>query len=239
MVTKEGPEVVFLFDIDGTLIKTGGAGGDALMEAFSETFGIAKPQEVPFSGRTDRGIAQQLFQLHGVEDTQENWELLRQEYLRRLAVYLPQRVGEVLPGVAELLGALSSHSQVSIGLLTGNTREGARMKLEYYALMQHFAFGGYGDIHVNRDGVAWEALDAYRVHANGQSRDSQVWVVGDTPLDVQCARTIGARVLAVATGWHSRARLEQTNPDLLLDDLRAADTILQHTLAPPFAKRGD
>ena len=85
--------VVFLFDIDGTLIKTGGAGGAALMEAFAETFNVSDPHEVPFSGRTDRGIAQNLFRLHDIEDSTDNWTLLRSEYLKRLEHYLPQRPG--------------------------------------------------------------------------------------------------------------------------------------------------
>ena len=86
------------------------------------------------------------------------------------------------------------------------------MKLEHYELMHHFSFGGYGDRHVDRNGVAEEALAASREHVDGDVDPEQVWVVGDTPLDISCARAIGAKVVAVATGWHDRQRLEDAAP---------------------------
>lgn len=221
---------VFLFDIDGTLIKTGGAGGEALMAAFSENFGVPNPQDVPFSGRTDRGIARNLFQLHAVEDSTENWELLRSEYLKRLQGCLHKSEGEILPGVSELLNQLAQRPDSELGLLTGNARDGARIKLEHYELMHHFSFGGYGDAHADRDGVAHEALAATRHHLDSQLAPEQVWVIGDTPFDITCARAIGANVLAVATGWHDRDRLAAAQPDLLLDDLTETAEILKQTL---------
>jgi phosphoglycolate phosphatase-like HAD superfamily hydrolase len=202
------------------------------MEAFSETFGIETPHEVPFSGRTDRGIARNLFGLHDIENSPQNWELLRAAYLERLPRYLPRRPGEVLPGVPELLARLAQPAATSLGLLTGNASEGARLKLEHYGLADHFSFGGYGDQHVDRDDVAHEAMAAYRAISDGQPEPQQVWVVGDTPLDIRCARVIGAKVLAVATGWHDRQLLQDADPDLLLEDLRPTDKILEHLLEP-------
>ncbi|MFO7904271.1 MAG: HAD family hydrolase [Planctomycetota bacterium] len=219
---------VFLFDIDGTLIKTGGAGGTALLEAFGAVFGVSEPEAVPFSGRTDRGIARNLFRRHDVPDSVENWELLRGEYLRRLRHYLPLFPGQVLPGVEQLLDRLARHANIAVGLLTGNTCQGARLKLEYYQLMHHFSFGGYGDAHADRDRVAQEALAACREHWKGYGESDQVWVVGDTPLDIQCARAIGAKGLAVATGWHDYKSLEEAQPDLLLHDLQETEAILAH-----------
>ncbi len=179
--------VVLLFDIDGTLIKTGGAGGRALMEAFSVNFDITNPQEVPFSGRTDRGIAQNLFRLHGIADTQSNWDLLRTDYLQRLAYYLPRREGEVLPGVQPLLDQLAQLAHVAIGLLTGNMRDGARVKLQHYGLSQYFPFGGFGDRYVDRDDVVREALAASKAYTQLDLSPEQMWVIGDTPLDIRCA----------------------------------------------------
>ena len=201
------------------------------MPRFSpETFGVPDPQQVPFCGRTDRGIVQNLFRLHDVEDSGDNWELLRREYLERLCRYLPLCPGEVLPGVTQLLGRLGQSPGVALGLLTGNTREGARLKLEHYRLMRHFSFGGYGDEHAERDAVAREALDACRTYFNGDAGTGPIWVVGDTPLDICCARAIGARAVAVATGWHSRQSLEDAEPDLLLSDLRETEAFLAQTL---------
>ena len=219
--------VVLLFDIDGTLIQTGGAGGAALMTAFSDLFGVAEPKEVPFSGRTDRGIVRSLFRAHGIDDTDPNWHRLKDEYLRRLMIYLPQRAGLVLPGIERLLDHVSSRQGMAVGLLTGNVRDGARMKLEHFRLFHHFAFGGYGDHHVDRDDVAREALAACRAHLRHEVSADRVWVIGDTPFDVRCARAIGARVAAVATGWHSRDRLAAAAPDLLLDDFDQCDAFLQ------------
>ena len=214
---------ILLFDIDGTLISTGGAGLAALRAAFTELFGVADPHDVPVSGRTDRGIARELFQLHGIEDSAENWERFRAAYLAHLRQQLPQRPGRLLPGVAELLAGLAGRERVLVGLLTGNTRDGARLKLEYFSIHEHFAFGGFGDRHANRDDVAAEALAAAREHNQGSHRHANhIWVIGDTPLDVSCARAIGARALAVATGGHPAEELAAAEPDLLLPDL--ADT---------------
>lgn len=217
---------VFLFDIDGTLIKTAGAGGRALLEAFGEVFGVSEPEAVPFSGRTDRGIVQDLCRLHDVPHSVENWELLRREYLRRLKDYLPLFPGEVLPGVEQLLDRLARHADIAVGLLTGNMCRGARLKLEHYQLMHHFSFGGYGDAHADRDQVAHEAVAACREHWEGYTESEEVWVVGDTPLDIQCARAIGAKGVAVATGWHDYQSLEEAQPDLLLHDLQETEAIL-------------
>lgn len=219
-------KTVFLFDIDGTLVNTGGAGGAALMQAFSSLFDVSQPGRVPFSGRTDRGIASDLFGLHDIDDSSENWQRLRDEYLRLLPLELPQRSGRVLDGVKELLAALADQADSAIGLLTGNVRDGARIKLSHFGIFDYFAFGGFGDVHPDRDSVAREALAATREHVNGESR-VDVWVIGDTPLDISCARHIGARVLAVATGVHEKDELAAEQPDVLLDDLSDTARILK------------
>lgn len=207
-----------LFDIDGTLINTGGAGGRSLLGAFSDEFDIPDPCRVEFSGRTDRGIASDLFQRHQIEDSFANWLRLRDAYLTRLPRELPQSPGQVLPGVAGLLERLRPIAHVAVGLLTGNIREGARIKLGHFGLDTFFPFGGFGDDHHDRDLVAREALDAGRRHA-GPRAPRDVWVLGDTPLDVRCARAIGARVLAVATGTHPYEELADTQPDAVMHDL--------------------
>ncbi len=219
--------LVLLFDIDGTLIKTGGAGGTALMTAFSDLFEVPNPRDVPFSGRTDRWIASTLFQAHRIEDTDANWQRLKVEYLRRLPILLPQYDGMVLPGILALLDQLSVRDDAALGLLTGNARDSARFKLEHYGLFHHFAFGGYGDEFRDRDDVARAALAAARERVGRALTLDRVWVIGDTPMDIRCARAIGARVAAVATGWHSRARLEAAAPDLLLDSFEPADPFVR------------
>jgi phosphoglycolate phosphatase-like HAD superfamily hydrolase len=217
---------VLLFDIDGTLLHTGGAGGVALREAFSALFGIHSPGDVLFSGRTDRAIGRDMFTLHDIDDTDGNWEQLRQEYLARLGHSLASCRGRVLPGINPLLAHLSQRDDVAVGLLTGNLREGARMKLAHYQLDQHFSFGGYGDKHLDRNHVAESALEDARRHLNGRFGAPSIWVIGDTPMDIRCARWIRARVLAVATGSHPREELADHRPDVLLDDLSDVDQVL-------------
>lgn len=219
--------ITVLFDIDGTLIQTGGAGGAALLQAFSEEFGVANPQPVPFSGRTDRGICWQLFRLHGLPATLENWQRLRHGYLTRLVHELQCRQGSTLPGVRELLDHLVGREGVAVGLLTGNLREGARLKLNHFGLFDYFPFGGFGDEHEDRDRVAGEAFEAAQTHVGPAFRADAVWVIGDTPLDVQCARAIQARVVAVATGMHPKQELASTAPDHLVEDLSDTHSLLR------------
>ncbi len=216
---------ICLFDIDGTLIASGGAGKKALEVALDEEFGIPHIlDKLQLSGRTDRAIISDLFRLHVIDDTPENHERLRDAYLRHLPRYL--HAGRVLPGIAELLAHLADRSDVEVGLLTGNVRAGAKVKLGYFGLYDYFAFGGYGDHHLDRDDVAREAWTEVRRRFNGSVQPEQIWVIGDTPLDIRCARSIGARAVAVATGWHSLAELAEHRPDLLLADLADPDPLL-------------
>jgi phosphoglycolate phosphatase-like HAD superfamily hydrolase len=218
---------VLLFDIDGTLLVSGGAGKAALEAALAAEFGITELRgQVAFSGRTDRAIIRDLFALHDVADTPANLRRVLTAYLGHLPASLHRHPGRVLPGIAVLLEQLTVRPGVALGLLTGNVREGARLKLGHYGLTHHFAFGGYGDDHLERDDVAHEALAAVHRHLNGSALPRQVWVIGDTPLDVRCARAIGARAAAVATGWHSRDELATAGPDLLLADLADPSPLL-------------
>lgn len=220
--------LVLLFDIDGTLVHTGGAGTQALREALKSGFGIAEPAEtVAIHGRTDRGITRDLFRHHGIDDHAEHWQRFRTEYLRHLPELLRQKPGSVLPGITSLLNRLRDRRDVLLGLLTGNTREGATIKLRHYALDRYFAFGGFGDEHHERDDVAREALLAVRERLNGGVDLSRVWVIGDTPADVRCARAIGAKALAVATGHHSRDELAAAQPDHVESDLGETDRVLE------------
>ncbi|MAV35650.1 MAG: haloacid dehalogenase [Planctomycetaceae bacterium] len=212
---------VLLFDIDGTLISTDGAGGAALMNAFRDAFGIAHPSSVRFSGRTDRAIAADLFDLHQIDNSHENWLRLRAGYLARLPEELAQRSGAALPGVRSLLEALEVRDDVALGLLTGNLADGARLKLGHFGIYSFFPFGAFGDRHEDRDDVARDALQLVRQRFGERVAEDRIWVIGDTPLDVRCARAIGCRALAVATGIHPRDELVSSTPDLLLDDLSA------------------
>lgn len=217
---------LFLFDIDGTLIDTSGAGRAALELAVSEEFGVATPHRVNLSGRTDRGIAREYFEVHRIEATEENFARLIGAYLSRLSAGLPARPGRVLPGAAELVRRLAELPNTALGLLTGNVKAGAMTKLRYFGLAEYFDFGGFGDLHADRNQVAEEALAAAKQKAAAAFAQDRVYVVGDTPLDIRCARWIGARAVAVATGMHPLEELAEHQPDLLLPDLVGGEALL-------------
>lgn len=210
---------ICLFDIDGTLLRSGGAGKAAMEMALQETFSVALAEEqVSYSGRTDRAIGRDLFRLHGIELNEVNWQRFINAYLERLPAYLVTMRGVVCPGIAELLDELATWPDIAVGLLTGNLLAGAQVKLGHFGLHERFPFGGFGDHHWERDDVAFEAVEAVRRHLSRPVAAERIWVIGDTPLDIRCARAVGARAVAVATGWDAAAVLEAAGPDLLLED---------------------
>jgi phosphoglycolate phosphatase-like HAD superfamily hydrolase len=219
---------VILFDIDGTLVRTGGAGKAAMEAALAEEFDVVlAAEEVPYSGRTDNAIGRDLLTAHGIEPTPANRRRLVEGYLARLPTSLAQTTGNVCPGIGELLGVLRPRADVVLGLLTGNVRRGAATKLAHYGLWEHFVCGGFGDDHDDRDDVARAALRSAEAHAGRRLDPNEIWVIGDTPLDVKCARAIGARAVAVATGWHPLDDLVASGPDLAFADLSDPGELLR------------
>jgi phosphoglycolate phosphatase len=222
---------VLLFDIDGTLLNTGGAGQAAMERALQMVFGVTRPTEgISAAGRTDRAITRDLLAWHGIEETQEIREQFHQTYLRCLEEVLPELTGHVLPGVAELLQILSAREDVILGLLTGNLARGAELKLRHYNLYHYFVGGGFGDDHHERDDVARLARRVIEEHRRSPIDDGRLWVIGDTPHDVQCGRAIGARVAAVATGAFTLEELRVTEPDELYEDLSDPQQLLDAIL---------
>jgi phosphoglycolate phosphatase len=227
---------ICLLDIDGTLLLTGGAGQTAFAQTLAAEFGIAEIiSSVMFAGRSDRAIAMDLFRAHGVQETPENWQRFCAGYLGRLEAALIAHQGYLLPGAAELVTTLAKRDDVALGLLTGNVREGAKRKLAHYNLWHWFAFGGYGDDHVDRCDIAASALTAARVHIkgrangaaeNGRKFKGEIIVIGDTPNDIICGRSIGACCVAVPTGHTKADELRRSKPDLLIDTLEDTAAIL-------------
>jgi phosphoglycolate phosphatase-like HAD superfamily hydrolase len=227
---------ICLLDIDGTLVLTGGAGQKAFAQTLAANFGIPEiTSRVLFAGRSDRAIAMDLFREHGIEESLDNWRRFCLGYLSRLDAALAAHQGFVLPGVTDLLTTLAGREDVVLGLLTGNVREGARRKLEFYKLWHWFAFGGYGDDHVERCDIAAAAIAAAREHINGNANraagngsafEGQVIVIGDTLNDISCGRSIGARCVAVPTGFTSAQELKLAQPDVLVETLEDIEPIV-------------
>ncbi len=222
---------ICLFDIDGTLLSTGGAGQAAMEAAIRDELRTSAPiHGVSYAGRTDRAIIADIFTFYGFELTEESRARFIAAYLRRLPDELSGRPGLVLPGVVELLSSLHARDDVVLGLLTGNLLEGARRKLEHHGLAEYFDFalGAYGDVHLDRDEVArtaWAAMCDRHEHGARLTVD-RAWVIGDTPADIRCARAIGAKALAVATGIYPADRLAAERPDHLVSDFSDARAVL-------------
>jgi phosphoglycolate phosphatase len=223
------PAKLLLFDIDGTLIQTGEAGLLGFARTLREVFGADDDlSRVDFAGATDGDIIRQLFELHGVPFVPENQERFRAAYFPALAQILPQRSGRVLPGVGPLLDALAARDDIQLALLTGNFAESARLKLVHYGLWDYFPFGAFADDSLNRNKLGPVALQRAREFRGGAEFDParDVWIIGDTPKDIECARAFGARVLAVATGRHRMEQLAAHAPDAVLPELGQTKQVL-------------
>jgi len=203
-----------LFDIDGTLIRSGGAGEKAFARVAEAEFGVPNgTARLHFAGRTDPSIVRDFFQQHGFAASAENFQRFFDRYVFHLDHLLHQLDGQVLPGVHRMLDELKTRPEPPLlGLLTGNIRLGAQLKLTRYQLWQHFQTGGFGDDHEDRNQIAVVARDRGNALLGGQLDSEEVLVIGDTPRDIECARAIGARVLAVATGNYTVGQLQKDAP---------------------------
>jgi len=226
---------ICFWDIDGTLLLTGGAGQAAFARTLAADFGIPViDANVGFAGRSDKAIAMDLFGSHGIEPSDSNWAKFCTGYLHRLEQALVERRGSVLPGVLSLLEALAERGDVAVGLLTGNIREGARRKLSHFGLWHWFPFGGFGDEHMERCDIAAAAVSAAQLHlnrhagisTNGACGNQRIVVIGDTPHDVRCGRSIGAQCVGVSTGNTSATMLLASQPDVFVESLEDAGPIL-------------
>jgi phosphoglycolate phosphatase-like HAD superfamily hydrolase len=217
---------LILWDIDGTLVDTGSAGRFALLRATIERFGgDGDLSGVEIAGRTDVAIAHQILRKYGEAVTTENVDSFLSRYVELLPEELPSRPGRVLPGVRELLEALSIQRDKTLGLLTGNLERGARLKLEHYDLWRFFPFGAFADDHHDRNALGPCALARAVAHAGYNFPPACVDVIGDTAHDIACGKAFGARTIAVATGSWTSERLAEDTPDFLFDDLGNVDKV--------------
>jgi phosphoglycolate phosphatase-like HAD superfamily hydrolase len=219
---------LILFDIDGTLAE-GGPAKEAFCVAMEATFGTAGAIEShSFAGKTDPQIARELLVASGFVDAEidSRFPALWDGYVEELEGRIATDPMRLLPGVGQLVEALEAESDVALGLVTGNIARGARLKLGSVGLAGRFHVGGYGSDHEEREhlpGFALSrALDTWGVVFTGDS----VFVVGDTPRDVQCGKHHGTRTVAVATGHFDKEQLEATDPDVVFEDFSQIPAVL-------------
>ncbi len=221
------PKRLLLFDIDGTLIDSGGAGIQALKDVLQKQFGISDDlRGVEIAGKTDTGIVHQILRKQNIPVDDETTAAFLDLYVDCLARELPQRKGRVLPGVEELLERLQTRSQNVLGLLTGNVERGAKLKLSHYGIWDFFAFGAFADDHHDRNELGPFAQRRAREKHSIDFAAAEIDVIGDTPHDIACGKAIGARTIAVTTGNFTRAQLAEHRPDRILDDFSRVDAVM-------------
>ena len=225
------PKLV-LFDIDGTLVLTGGAGVRAMTRACDEIVGSSNALHgVAVAGRTDWIILSDALERMGKGLDERLFTALRDRYVTYLREEINVRghgVKAVMPGIQTLLDDLQSRDDVYLGLLTGNFEAGARIKLEYFDLWRYFRCGAFGDDAADRNALVPFAVSRARECGVPEVRPHDILVVGDTPHDVACARAAGATPVAVATGMFTTDQLRESGADIVFRDLsdKAAFTSL-------------
>ena len=210
-----------LFDIDGTLVHTGHAGTQAFAKTFATEFKLHHGTEkIKFAGRTDVSLVREFFRIHSLPETPEHFAQFFERYVFWLDQILARSHTQICPGVRELIHGLRAlPAPPVLGLLTGNIRLGAEIKLRHFGLWEIFQFGGFADDHEERDHIAAAALDRGRRVLGKNLQPQEIVVIGDTPFDVRCGKFIGAKTLAVATGGAKLEELKQLKPDWAVADL--------------------
>ncbi|MEM1171145.1 MAG: HAD hydrolase-like protein [Cyanobacteria bacterium P01_H01_bin.35] len=217
---------ILFWDIDGTLLTTGRAGIFALEDAARDITGKKIDlSQLNTAGATDCLLAAQILELGGITPDDEKIEQLLQIYGEYLPQNLTRKQGKILEGVKEILSHLHPHRNDVISLLlTGNTSVGAKAKLTHYGLDSYFNFtqGGFSDRLADRKAIARQALTSAQ-ELIGEINLEKVYVIGDTPHDINCCDAIGARSIAVATGSYELEELQQYNPWWAISSLPTPD----------------
>lgn len=213
-----------LFDIDGTLLLSDGAGRRAIHRALLELFGGVGPENHWFDGKTDPQIVRELMRLEGHEDEHidSRMERLLEHYVAYLAEEMadPRHEPRMLPGVQPLLDELAAREDVVLGLLTGNLATGARVKLAGVGIdPELFVVGAFGSDHESRPELPAIALARANERLGLALHGNDVVVIGDTPADVTCGQSIGARAIGVATGRYTVEDLAEHGPSAVFRDL--------------------
>jgi len=195
---------------------------DAFDRAGETAFGIRHgTRHMKFAGRTDTSLVREFFTSHGIEPNPQNARHFLDTYVFWLDHLLPQAIGGVCPGVHGFIKELRARKNPPlIGLLTGNIRLGAQIKLGHYGLWHEFELGGFADDHEDRDQIAHAAKLRVSHRLKVEIPGEEIIVVGDTPHDIRCARAIGAKVIAVATGGAAFDDNQKHSPDWCVKDLR-------------------
>ena len=214
------PRKLLLWDIDGTILHTGKAGETALGHAMQKLHGVTRGlQGLEIAGRTDKWIVEQLLARDGFPHGEREIARFLDVYVERLAEELPRRQGGLHPGILGILEEAHRRPDLVQGLLTGNIEKGARLKLSRYGVNHYFEFGAFADDSAIRNELGPHAKRRARDRHGEEFSPDRIYIIGDTPHDVACARAIGAKAIAVATGGFSVGQLEACGADAVFTDL--------------------
>jgi phosphoglycolate phosphatase len=219
---------LLLFDIDGTLVSTGGAGVVALKRVIEKRHGVKDDlHDIEIAGRTDSGIAADILKKYGTPQEEADIQKFLDEYVAFLGQALLTAEGEILPGILEILNQMHPRPDRVLGLLTGNVKRGAELKLQHYGLWDFFEFGAFANDHHDRNHLGEFARTRAQEKHGHDFAAARIDVIGDTPRDIACGKAFGARTVAVATGMWSREQLAQHQPDFLFDDLSNVGEVIR------------
>lgn len=209
-----------LFDIDGTLIDSGGAGVKALNRAFEEIFSVCDAfRTISMAGKTDLQILTEGIKLHHVASSNGVVPEFFESYITHLRSTIDATEGHVKVGIREALVEIEKSEDFMLGLLTGNIERGAMIKLEAFALDRYFEIGAYGNDDADRNRLLPIAREKLRKSSSLDIDYGNCIVVGDTPRDIECAKPYGAFSIGVATGPYSYSLLEEAGADAVFHDL--------------------
>ncbi|GIV59057.1 haloacid dehalogenase-like hydrolase [Rhodocaloribacter litoris] len=221
---------LFLFDIDGTILRVHNVGRHALEDALAEVLGRPLPTAgISFSGKTDPQILREVLEHHALGHLARDGVFTRilDVYQERMRAALTPDRFLLLPGVRALIDALAGRPDVCLGLVTGNLEPLAYVKLGAVGLDAHFPFGAFGSDHADRRRLPPLAVERARRHTGRTFAGKDIVIIGDTEHDIDCGRGVGAFSVAVCTGRFSREHLAPHGPDLLLDDLSDPAPLLE------------
>ncbi len=221
---------LLLFDIDGTLILSGGAGLRALNQTFHELFQVQDAfTGITTAGRTDGEIIDEALRQSQITSTEAVLVEIQRRYEGRLTeeIQLPGPRKGIMPGVEDLLMFLSVRRNVTLGLLTGNFQSTAKIKLDYFGLSDYFLCGAYGSDALHRNALVDIAKQRAKLLGVEILSARDILIVGDTPLDVACARAAGSKMAAVATGQFDVVALEKAGAEIALENLRDRQPFLE------------
>ena len=221
---------LILFDIDGTLLRTNGAGVGAFNEAGRRVFGEDFSLDgLLVGGQLDSLILGRALDRLGIEPFKAHLDIFRLHYHECLTRHFDsgEREAEAMPGVQDLLVRLKDHDQFDVGMLTGNLEETGLLKLKAAGIASaHFHIHAWGDEGDSREALPPVALSRWQAHRSADRRFDQTIIIGDTIHDVNCAKANGCHVLGVCTGVDDRPTLEEAGADLVLDDLSDTEAVI-------------